>query len=178
MKIIKKILWIIKITIISILECLTNILPEGSYGDRARGAVLKMQLKKCGKKLKVSKNVRVINPKCMSVGNNVYIGYGVWINANYGVEVGNNTMLGSYALIVSGNHKFDENAMSFFEKSEGEKISIGSGCWIAGHAMVGAGVTIEDYCLVGANSVITKDVPKNTKVVGVNKVIGKVYETE
>lgn len=119
MKIIKKILWIIKITIISILECLANILPEGTYGDRVRGEVLKLQIKKCGKKLKVSKNVRVINPKKLILGNNVYIGYGVWIEASYGVQVGDNTMFGSYALIVSGNHKFDENTMSFFGKSEG-----------------------------------------------------------
>ena len=55
MKIIKKFLWIVKITLISILESLSNILPEGSYGDRVRGVILKMQLEKCGKKLKVSK---------------------------------------------------------------------------------------------------------------------------
>lgn len=44
--------------------------------------------------------------------------------------------------------------------------------------MIGAGVEVENYCLIGANSIITKNVPSNNKVVGINKLIGKVYNTD
>lgn len=177
MKQLKKILWYIKITCFSLLETLTNILPEGSYGDRVRGKILGIQIKKCGKKLKVSKNVKILNPQNLVIGNNVYLGYGSWINAKYSVEIKDNTMLGPYVVISSDNHIFTKEMMSFYGNITGERIEIGEGTWIAAGVIITASTKfIGNYCLIAANSVITKSIPDNSRVIEVNKIIGNVYE--
>lgn len=124
-------MWYIKITFFSILESITNILPDGSYGDIIRGWIVKVQLNKCGKKLKIAKNVKLLNMKYISMGNNVYIGYGCWMDGKYGIYIGDNSIFGPYVIIASGNHMFSPITKSFYEESIGGNVSIGKGCWIA-----------------------------------------------
>ena len=47
------------------------------------------------------------------------------------------------------------------------KISIGEGVWIAAHVKILAGVSIGDGAVIGANAVVTKDVPENGVMVGI-----------
>ena len=50
--------------------------------------------------------------------------------------------------------------------SKGEVV-IGNNVWIGDKATILAGVTVGDNVIVGANSVVTKDIPSNTMVAGV-----------
>jgi acetyltransferase-like isoleucine patch superfamily enzyme len=176
--IIKKILWFIKITLIGVAEGFLNFLPEGSYGDVARGKLLKIQVRKCGKNLKVSRNVKVLNAKQLVLGDNVYIGYSTWMNAEFGIEIGDNTMFGPYVIVASGNHTFTHENMSFYGASKGNNVVIGNGCWLGASSVVTSAAKVGEHCLIGANSVISKHIPNNSKVVGNNKVISNVYEEE
>ena len=45
-------------------------------------------------------------------------------------------------------------------------VVIGKGCWIGEHAVIMPGVTIGEFSIVGANSVVTKDVPPRSIAVG------------
>ncbi|MFC6333772.1 acyltransferase [Paenibacillus septentrionalis] len=173
---IKRVLWIIKITFLSIVESFLNFLPEGAYGDLARGYFLGLQLKQKGKKLKVSRYVKVLHPKKLVVGDNVYLGYGAWVNAQYGVSISSNTMLGPYVVIASSNHEFCKTDMSFFSKSQGNHISIGEGSWLGTRVVVTSNGCIGNYCLIAANATITRNIPDNSKVILQNQIIGKVYE--
>ncbi|NOU89003.1 hypothetical protein GC102_25115 [Paenibacillus sp. LMG 31460] len=174
----KKVMWLIKISMIGIAEGVLNILPEGTYGDLARGQLLKIQVGICGRKLRVSRNVKVLNAKGMVIGDNVYIGYGTWMNAQFGIEIGNNTMFGPYVIIASGNHTFTHESMSFYGESKGALVAIGSGCWLGGGAVVTSAAKVGNCCLVAANSVISKNIPDNSKVVGCNKIISSVFDSD
>lgn len=176
LKWLRKILWYVKITLIGFCEGFLNLLPEGSYGDLARGLLLRIQVGSCGKKLRVSRNVKVINPRGLIIGDNVYIGYGTWMNAQFGIVIGSGTMFGPNVIIASGNHTFTKESMSFYGESKGSQVTIGSGCWLGGGVAVTSSGKIEDYCLIGANAVITKRIPKNSKVIGINKVVSAVIE--
>lgn len=176
--IIKKILWVIKITLIGVAEGFLNFLPEGSYGDLARGMLLKLQVRKCGKNLKVSRNVKILNAKQLVLGDNVYIGYGTWMNAEFGIEIGDHIMIGPYVIIASGNHTFTRENMSFYGASKGNNIVIENGCWLGASSVITSAARIDKHCLIGANSVISKHIPHNSKVVGNNKVISNVYMEE
>lgn len=167
----RKLLWILKITFLNLLEIIGNSFPEGSYGDTMRGHLKGFQMKKCGKNLKISKNVRILNINNMSLGNNVYIGYGTWINAEFGVQIGDNTMLGPYNVIASGNHTFDNESLSFYGESEGHEIKIGNGCWLGAGSIITAKARIGDFCLIGAKSIITKKIHNSSKVIGCNTII-------
>jgi maltose O-acetyltransferase len=48
----------------------------------------------------------------------------------------------------------------------GRPISIGDDCWIGGQAIIFPGVTIGHRCIIGAGSVVTKDVPDDSTVAG------------
>jgi len=56
-------------------------------------------------------------------------------------------------------------------------VKIGANVWIGENAVILAGASVGDGCIVGANAVVTKAIPANCMVVGSNRVI-KRYSDE
>lgn len=163
----RKVLYLIKITIISFLEFILDLFPDGSYGDRMRGFFVKCRIKKCGKKLKVSKHVRLVNSENIIIGDNVYIGYGCWIQARFGVVIESNVMFGPYVVVTSSNHTFTKEKMSYYGKSVGKEVIIGEGSWLAAHSVVTCSGGVRKYSLLGANTVACKKYTDNSLILGV-----------
>ena len=58
-------------------------------------------------------------------------------------------------------------------------ITIGNDCWLASNAVVCGGVTIGDGCIIGAGSVVTRDIPPNSLAAGNPcRVIRKITEKD
>jgi len=55
---------------------------------------------------------------------------------------------------------------TYFCRTYALPIKIGNGCWLGGGVIVLPGVTICDGSVIGAGSVVTKDIPKNSLAVG------------
>ena len=85
--------------------------------------------------------------------------------ANFGVEIGHDTLIVSHVTITSATHCAD--AASPSQKVIGEKVTIGDRVLIGTHASILPGVSIGDGAIVGAGSVVTRDVPENAIVAGV-----------
>ena len=116
--------------------------------------------------------VIISHPKNLRLGNGVSIGYNTIIRAKNGVEIGDYTMISWRVNILSLNHNHCLNGVPFrFQGSSGEKVVIGQNCWIGCNVSIMSGVKIGDNCVIGASSVITKDIPDNSVVVGVNKIV-------
>ncbi len=95
------------------------------------------------------------------IGNNVDIGFGVVINAQERIDIGDLTMIGNHAVIIDTDyHGIDGNP------TRTAPIRIGNHVWICWGAIILKGVTIGDNSIVAAGSVVTKDVPPNTLVAG------------
>lgn len=114
-------------------------------------------ISKAGKNINIEKGAMF--SRFLSIGDNS----GVGINAKiYGeVEIGNNVMMGPDCVIYTRNHKYlcvdaPMNEQGF---SESRKVVIGDDVWICGQVIILPGVTIGDHSIVGAGSVVTKDVP-------------------
>ena len=60
----------------------------------------------------------------------------------------------------------------------GIEVTIGNNVWIGGNTVILPGVHIGDNVVVGAGSVVTKDIPENCMVAGVPAVIKKKIEQE
>lgn len=89
------------------------------------------------------------------------------------ITIGDDTLVGSRVTILSHEHIFREEGAPLFPKRL--PVKIGKRCFIGVGAVILPGVTIGDECVVGASTVVTKDVPDNSMVVGVpGKVIKKV----
>ena len=89
------------------------------------------------------------------------------------VYVGDNTIFGHNCMLVTGRHEFVQGRRKKLAvggpeaPKEGFDIRIGNGCWIASGAIIIGGVTIGNDVIVGAGSVVTKDVPSRVFVAGV-----------
>jgi len=118
----------------------------------------------------------------IKVGNNFYANWDCVILDSALVEIGDDCLLAPGVHIYTATHPLDpaprrgcvagtmgggdaeEEASSYYELAA--PIKIGHTCWIGGRSVICPGVTIGDNVVVGAGSVVTKDVPSNVVVGG------------
>jgi Acetyltransferase (isoleucine patch superfamily) len=93
-------------------------------------------------------------------GSNVFVGRNTYLGAWQPIRVGNDTLIGAYCYIISGNHCFEQRDLPIrVQGYEGELITIGRNVWLGSHVVVLPGVTIGDNAVVGAGSVVTSSIP-------------------
>jgi Acetyltransferase (isoleucine patch superfamily) len=89
------------------------------------------------------------------------------------VEIGRYCSIGGFVQIGAGHHKYSDLTTSPIktrwlktEKIAVNKTIVGNDVWVGSHAVIFAGVTIGDGAIIGAGSIVTKDVPPYAIVVG------------
>lgn len=136
------------------------------YGDQhAYQKIIKELLPNCRKDLWIEPPFRC------DYGYNIHAGEGVYFNFNcvlldvMPITIGDNVLIGPGVQIYTATHPVDPK-----ERLKGvefaKPITIGSGCWIGGGAIILPGVTIGERVVVGAGSVVTKDIPSDQTVAG------------
>ena len=79
-----------------------------------------------------------------------------------GIKIGKNCLIASGTLILSHDHcKRTENNEPYLTET-----NIGKNCFVAPNSIILPGISIGDQVIVGAGSVVTKDVPNNVVVAG------------
>lgn len=113
------------------------------------------------------------------IGNNVGIS-GSTINADTIITIGDNTIIGSGCLITdTDSHPIqmaDRNRKDWPKYTKSKPISIGKNVFIGARCIVLKGVNIGDGAVIGAGSVVSKDVPANAIVAGNPAKIVKMIE--
>jgi maltose O-acetyltransferase len=104
-------------------------------------------------------------------GYNIFLGDNVFFNFNcvvldvMRVEIGGGTMFGPNVQIYTATHPLDAA-----ERSRGleyaKPIKIGCDVWVGGSAVIGPGVTIGDRSVIGAGSVVVRDIPADVFAAG------------
>ena len=102
------------------------------------------------------------------VGKGSSIGQYVLLYGNGGLEIGDNVMIAAYTSVIASSHRVDDpglpmNAQGFVSKG----IRIGNNVWIGAGARILDGVSIGEGAIIGANAVVTRDVPPAARMVGV-----------
>ena len=102
-----------------------------------------------------------------------HVHFGKWIYANYNltlvddthIYVGDDTMFGPNVIIATAGHPIDPEL-----RSRGLQynlpVRIGRNCWLGAGVIVMPGITIGDNTVIGAGSVVTKDIPSSVVAVG------------
>lgn len=138
--------------------------PLGGIGRTSRRICAKLILEKCGNNVNIEKNAR-FSPRT-EIGDNSGIG----VNAHfYGkVIIGNNVMIAPYCTIYVRNHKFESLEIPMCQQgsTEEQPVIIGSDVWIGGHVIILPGIQIGDGAIIGAGSVVTKNIAPYTVVAG------------
>lgn len=100
----------------------------------------------------------------LEIGNNSYIGAQAHIRIAKRVKIGNNTAISWKVTIMDSDfHNFSINNI---EQVKTDEVIIGNNVWIGNNVLILKGVEIGDDAIIGAGSVVTKDVEANTAVAG------------
>ena len=104
----------------------------------------------------------------ITIGRNCTINSFSHISGNGGVTIGDNVLIATQCVIVSANHNFNRCDIPIREQGEtSAPIVIEDDVWIGAGVKILSGVTIHKGAVIGAGSVVTKDVPSFSVCVGV-----------
>jgi maltose O-acetyltransferase len=103
-------------------------------------------------------------------GSNIYLGTRVFFNFNCvvldvcDVRIGDYTLFGPGVQILTPLHPLDAKARR--QQESGKPVTIGADVWVGGGALILAGVNIGARAVIGAGSVVTRDVPDGVFAAG------------
>ena len=103
-------------------------------------------------------------------GANIHLGTRVFFNFNCvvldvcEVHIGDYTLFGPGVQILTPMHPMDAKLRR--EREYGKPIRIGADVWVGGGALILAGVTIGDRAVIGAGSVVARDIPPGVFAAG------------
>lgn len=133
--------------------------------EKRREEIIRGLLGSCGE------HIHINQPFRCDYGCNIHIGNGFFANFNLTildeaeVRIGNNVFIGPNVNMYTACHPINPE-----ERRDGvqwaEPITVGNDVWIGGNATILPGVTIGDNAVIGAGSVVTRDVKSNTVVAG------------
>ena len=98
-------------------------------------------------------------------GNNVYANFNLTLVDDTDIYIGDSVMLGPNVVLATAGHPVDPELRRLVYQFN-QPIHIGNNVWLGAGVIVLPGVTIGDNSVVGAGSVVTKDIPANVVAVG------------
>lgn len=101
----------------------------------------------------------------ISTGEGSFINFGCTCIDLAPIRIGRRTLVGPNVQLLTAHHPFDA-ALRASGLERGLPIVIGDDCWLGGGVIVCPGVRIGDGSIVGAGSVVTKEVPAGVVVAG------------
>jgi UDP-3-O-[3-hydroxymyristoyl] glucosamine N-acyltransferase len=109
---------------------------------------------------RIRENAKILCPERFTCGHHVWIGEGAILDAQGGLEIGDYTQIGLYVMVWS--HSTHKQALAAETGMSKGKIDykttrIGRRCFIAGHSVIAAGVTIGDGVIVAPMSFVDRD---------------------
>jgi len=121
---------------------------------------------------------------CLNIGKNVSTADAIFNISSGNITVGENTVFGHNVFVITGFHRYYKGKLAKLYGEEaprevpqnGHDIIIGSGCFIGSNAQLLSGIQIGDNVIVGAGSIVTKDVPNNVMVAGIPAKIIRINE--
>lgn len=141
----------------------------------------------------MGEGVRIQGPIAFHYGKHTKIGKNFFANFNFTVQddgevtIGDECNFGPNVTIVTPVHPMVASERRLMRTGAGEEkrlcyakpVHIGNDCWFGANVTVCPGVTIGDGCVIGAGSVVTRDIPANSFAAGVPcRVIREITEAD
>ena len=105
----------------------------------------------------IKPRVNIKYPWRLAIGNNSWIGEGVWIDNLSNVIIGNNACISQDVLLLTGNHNYKDPSFSLITKP----INICDGAWVGARSVICPGVTLGKNAVATVGSVVSKDSDEN-----------------
>lgn len=138
--------------------------------------------------MKLGRNV-IIRPHCdiysegvLEIGNNTEIGKFSCIASANKIIIGNGVLTGPFIFIADHNHQYENPLMPIYRQGvkvgEDDRVEIGDETWIGAKVAICGNIRIGKHCVIGANSVVTKDIPDYSVAAGIPAKVIKMYDFE
>lgn len=128
-------------------------------------ALFREIVENCGDEFHINQPFRCDYGCNISIGNNFFANYNLTILDEAKVSIGDNVFIGPNVNIYTACHPIEAEPRNT-RVQWAEAVTIGNNVWIGGNATILPGVTIGDNAVVGAGSVVTKNVEADTVVGG------------
>jgi acetyltransferase-like isoleucine patch superfamily enzyme len=101
------------------------------------------------------------SPGRVRIGAGTFLNLGVMVAAAELVEIGDHCMFANGCFITDANHRFDDPDIPVTWQGFTSKgpTRVGDNVWCGAHVVITSGVTVGERCVIGANSVVTTDLP-------------------
>ncbi len=95
------------------------------------------------------------------IGQGTFVNMNVMVAAHELVEIGDHCMFANGCFVTDANHRFDdpEKPITWQGFTSKGPTRVGDNVWCGAHVVITSGVTIGERCVIGANSVVTEDIP-------------------
>ncbi|HEY2637787.1 MAG TPA: acyltransferase [Solirubrobacteraceae bacterium] len=107
-------------------------------------------------------------PARIRIGAGSFLNMGVMVAAVELVDIGANCMFANGCFVTDGNHRFDDRDLPVTWQGFTSKgpTRVGDNVWCGANVVVTSGVTVGERSVIGANSVVTRDIPPFSIVAG------------
>lgn len=140
-----------------------NQIRPSNYDERQK--IMKEILGKTGKVFNIEQPFMCDYGYNIEIGENFYANHNLIILDCNKVKFGNNVFIAPNCSFYTAGHPLDaERRNKGLEYAK--PIKVGNNVWIGGNVCVLPGVTIGDNVVIGAGSIVTKDIPSNVVAVG------------
>ena len=139
---------------------------NGLLGIGIRYILLKSIAKKCGDNVSIHRGVYLLSPENLVLGSNISIHPMCYIDATGGIIIEDNVSIAHGTTILSSTHSFNQLDVPIKDQPlEFHETKILENVWIGCKTTILSGITINSGSIVGANSLVNKDV-NNNQIVG------------
>lgn len=118
----------------------------------------------------------------VSFGNGTEIGEHSTISSNNRIVFGNDVLTGPHIFVADHNHAYENPLLPISKQgvkcNTTDEVMIGDGSWLGTNVVVVGDVHIGKHCVIGANSVVTKDIPDYSVAAGIPAKVIKRYDFE
>jgi acetyltransferase-like isoleucine patch superfamily enzyme len=100
-------------------------------------------------------------PGRVRIGSGTFLNMNVMVAAKELVEIGDHCMFANGCFVTDANHRYDDLSLPVTWQGFTTKgpTRVGDNVWCGAHVVITSGVTIGERCVIGANSVVTTDIP-------------------
>ena len=127
--------------------------PQVMYGWRR--FVLRLFGARIGRDVLIRPSVSITYPWKLTIDDRAWIGDGVDLYSLAEITIGHDAVVSQGSYLCTGSHDYNDVNFSIFARP----IVVEPECWIAAQCFISPGVTIGHGAVVGARSLVLKDVP-------------------
>lgn len=135
-------------------------MPGAFFGHWFRVRLARYMLRRCGNGIRVAPGARFGSGAFVTLGNNSNLSRNCWLLGD--VTIGDNVVMAPDVFIITSNHAFHSTEKPIIVQGQEDMrpVVIGDDVWIGTRVIILPGIKVGSHSIIGAGSVVTKDIPE------------------